>query len=105
MLTVKQTFIVNAAFAGGPSIHILATLYHPDYVILQWHGTLMTFAMVDFAALFNVFAARRIPVFEGIVLVFHIVGFFAVMIPLWVLAPKVPHGQVWSSEAFANYGG
>lgn len=65
----------------------------------------MTFAIAGLAALFNIFLAKRIPVFEGIVLVFHIVGFFAVMIPLWVLAPKTPHSQVWGQEAFANYGG
>lgn len=65
----------------------------------------MTFAIAGLAALFNIFAARRLPVFEGIVLVFHVVGFFAVMIPLWVLAPKVSHSEVWGKEAFANYGG
>ena len=65
----------------------------------------MTLAIATVAVSFNIFAARRIPIFEGIVLVFHIVGFFAVMIPLWVLAPKVPSSQVWGKEAFANYGG
>lgn len=26
----------------------------------------------------------------------HIFGFFAIMIPLWVLAPKTPHEEVWT---------
>ena len=65
----------------------------------------MTLLIAIIGMLFNVFAAKRIPLFEGIVLVFHIIGFFATMIPLWVLAPKVPSSQVWGPEAFANYGG
>lgn len=65
----------------------------------------MTLAIAILAVSFNIFAARRIPIFEGIVLIFHVVGFFAVMIPLWVLAPKVPSSQVWGPEAFADNGG
>lgn len=41
-----QAFIANASFAAGQGILILVTLYHPDYVILQWYCrpllTLMT---------------------------------------------------------------
>ena len=29
-------------------------------------------------------------------LVLHILGFFAILIPLWVLAPKAPSSEVWS---------
>ena len=65
----------------------------------------MAFALAALGAFCNVFLARRIPLMEGVVLIFHVVGFFAVMIPLWVLAPMVPHSQVWGAEAFANYGG
>ena len=78
---------------------------HAELTTIHRHGTLMTFAVAGMGFAFNVFAARRIPIFEGIVLVFHVVGFFAVMIPLWVLAPKVDSSQVWGKEAFANYGG
>ena len=36
---------------------------------------------------------------------FHIIGFFAAMVPLWVLAPTVPSRLVWGMEGFANFGG
>lgn len=37
MLTFTEAFIANASFAAGQSILIVVTLYHPDYVILQWY--------------------------------------------------------------------
>jgi hypothetical protein len=43
--------------------------------------------------------------FEGIVLFAHLLGFFCVMIPLWVLAPKVPLSQVFGAPGFADNGG
>lgn len=38
----------------------------------------MTIAVAAFSALFNIVLAKRLPMFEGIVLLFHILGFFAV---------------------------
>lgn len=43
--------------------------------------------------------------FEGIVLFAHLLGFFCVLIPLWVLAPKVPLSEVFGAPGFADYGG
>ena len=43
--------------------------------------------------------------FERIVLFAHLLGFFCVMIPLWVLAPKVPLSQVFGAPGFADNGG
>ncbi|OWO97914.1 amino acid permease [Marssonina coronariae] len=40
-----------------------------------------------FGMVFNTFLVRRLPQVEGMVLVVHFLGFFAVLIPLWVLAP------------------
>ena len=40
---------------------------------------------------------------EGLVLIIHIVGFFAVLIPLWVLAPRNSTEMVF--KQFTNFGG
>ena len=40
---------------------------------------------------------------EGIVLIVHVCGFFGVLVPLWVLAPRNPSDAVFSQ--FTNYGG
>jgi choline transport protein len=64
-----------------------------------------TIAIAIFAAGFNIFLAKRLPMFEGIILFAHLLAFFCVLIPLWVLAPKVPLSEVFGAAGFADYGG
>lgn len=64
---------------------------------------IMTWVMALAAVSFNIFAAKHLPLFEGVILFFNIIGFFAVCIPLWVLAPKAPSSEVWGK--FYNGGG
>ena len=53
--------------------------------------------------LMNTYGAKHLPVLEGIVLIVHIFGFFCIIIPLWVLAPKAPASEVFGT--FENFGG
>jgi choline transport protein len=53
--------------------------------------------------LMNTYGAKHLPVLEGIVLIVHIFGFFCIIIPLWVLAPKAPAREVFGT--FDNFGG
>ena len=57
----------------------------------------MTILFGLLAVLFNMYGAKHLPLFEGIILLFNILGFFAVCIPLWVLSPKAPTHEVWFS--------
>jgi choline transport protein len=63
----------------------------------------MTIAVGVFSIAFNSFGAKHLPLFEGIMLVGFVVGFFAICIPLWVLAPKSPASEVFGK--FENFGG
>lgn len=63
----------------------------------------MTMAIVVFSMFFNTVGAKHLPLFESMILFLHIFGFFAVLIPLWVLAPKAPAKQVFTE--FSNFGG
>ena len=63
----------------------------------------MTIAVVLFSLLFNTVGAKHLPLFESMILFLHIFGFFAILIPLWVLAPKVPAKTVFTD--FQNFGG
>lgn len=49
---------------------------------------MLTIAIIVFCGLFNSFLADRLPLVEGLVLVLHVVGFFAILIPLWIFAPR-----------------
>lgn len=63
----------------------------------------MTMAVGAFAISFNSFGAKHLPLFEGLILVAFVIGFFAICIPLWVLAPKASASDVFGK--FENFGG
>jgi choline transport protein len=62
------------------------------------------------AVAFNTLLARRLPIFEGILVFCHIFGIF-IFIPLWILSPKAEAGSPlvefynpagWSSNGLAT---
>lgn len=93
----------SIAFIAGTLIQGLIVLNNPDYIFKRWHGTLLVIAITAFSIFFNTFLAKRLPMVEGLVLIVHILGFFAVLIPLWVLAPRNPTEMVFKD--FTNFGG
>src|SRR5207247_61943 len=60
-------------------------------------------AITTFAILFNTFLAKKLPLVEALILVIHVVGLFAIVIPLWVLAPRSSAKAVFTE--FNNGGG
>lgn len=97
-----QVFLASVAFMVGGIIQGLIALNYPDYEFDRWHATLLTIAIMTFAVIFNTILAVRLPLVEGVILMLHIAGFFAVFIPLWVLSPRA-HPDVLLS--FTNNGG
>lgn len=67
-----------------------------SYEAKRWQATLLIFASVIGIALFNVFAAKRLPLAEGIFVTCHFLTFFPVIIVLLVLAPKSPASEVFT---------
>jgi hypothetical protein len=51
----------------------------------------MTMAVVAFSVILNTIGAKYLPIFEIMILILHVSGFVAVLVSLWVLAPKVNH--------------
>lgn len=86
------------AYVGGTIIQGLIILNNPDYVPKPWHGVLLTWCLLTFSLIFNTWFAAQLPLVEGIILVLHILGFFAILVPLWALAdmPK-PASEVFFS--------
>lgn len=87
----------------GTIIQGLVILNNPSYEAKPWHGTLIIFAVLTFCYIFNAFLASKLPLLEGIVVVIHIAGFFAILIVLWVLADTTPASEVFTT--FNNGGG
>ena len=84
-----QGAIVAIAFWAGTIVQGLLVLNYPDsYTFERWHGTLLTIAFSVFSILFNTILASKLPLLEIVILVLHVFGIFAIIIPLLVLAPK-----------------
>lgn len=92
-----QAGVASTAFLSGTMIQGLIVLWRPEYVAERWQGTLLTIAMALISTFFNTYGARQLPLLEGLVLCLHVFGFFAILIPLWVLAPKQSAKQVFTS--------
>jgi choline transport protein len=87
----------------GTTIQGLIALNVQDYVWHAWHGTLLSIAAIFFSIVFNTSLAVKLPLIEGVVLVLHLAGLFAIIIPLWVMAPRAnAHDALL---VFTNFGG
>lgn len=98
-----QIGLASLAFIVGTVIQGLIALNDQSYTPERWHGTLLVIAVTAFCIIFNWFLASKLPLVEGLVLVVHILGFFAVLISLWVLSPRAPAPEVFGT--ITNLGG
>lgn len=78
-------------------IGVIAINYPDSYEPQQWHGTLFVIAVAVLAVVFNTFLAQKLPLLEGFILITHVFGFFGILIPLWVLAPRRTAANVFGS--------
>ena len=99
-----QAILAGGGYFGGALIVALIQLNHDDYVPELWHGTLLFWAIVIIAVLINTGATSVLPKIETAILILHIAGFFAVLIPVVHLAPnKASAHDVFTQ--FSNSGG
>ncbi len=97
-------------YIAGSMIQGLIVLDYPDYVFNPLHGTLLSWAAVVVGVLTNAVANSALPLIEGLILIIHILGFFAILIPFVYMAPHTPTSDVintvlnegnWSTQALS----
>ncbi|OJJ40723.1 hypothetical protein ASPWEDRAFT_99221 [Aspergillus wentii DTO 134E9] len=93
----------SSAYLSSSQIQGLIVLDHSSYVAQPWHTLLLYWAVTAFTVFVNVFASSLLPKFEGLVLVIHIIGFFAILIPLVYLGERNSAKEVFTT--FSNGGG
>ena len=98
-----QGSVCGTAFLAGTIIQGLAILNDATYSPQPYQGTLLVWAVMVFCVFFNIFLAKRLPFVEGVLLIIYVIGFFVIIIPLWVLAPRSPASEVFTT--FNNEGG
>jgi amino acid transporter len=102
-----QAGTASGSFLTGTIIQALIAINNADYqptdLEWRWQGTLLVFAMVLVLFTANIWGAKSLPLLQNILFVVHVFGFFAVIIVLWVLAPRNTASVVFTQ--FYNGGG
>lgn len=83
-----QALVASGAFLCATLIQALIILNHPSYNFQAWHATLIFWAVLFVAVLVNTVVSSMLPKIEGLILILHVLGFFAVLIPLVYMSPS-----------------
>lgn len=84
-------------------IQALATQNNPSFSPTRWQGTLIYWAVLIFCVCVNTVLSKLLPAIEVMVLILHVMGFFAVLIPLVSLSPTRNSTDIF--KTFLNEGG
>ena len=103
LIYLQLSGIAGVCFFTAELIEALIILNNPTFVPQPYHATLLIIAVAAFSIFFNTFLAKKLPLVEAILLLIHICGFFAILIPLWTLAPRANAKDVFTN--FNNGGG
>jgi choline transport protein len=80
--------LASSVFVVTTLIEVMIEVVTPDFGFPNWQYTLIMLAVLVFTIFCNTWGARVLPMLETVSLVGHLAGFFVVIIPLWVMAPK-----------------
>ncbi|KAK8092543.1 hypothetical protein PG999_014742 [Apiospora kogelbergensis] len=100
-----QTGCASSAYISGGQIQGLIALNYENYQPQGWHTTLLAIAIATFSVFFNAALARKLPLVEAGLLSIHVLGFVAIMVVLWVLAPRTPASEVFTNFNDGNHWG
>jgi amino acid transporter len=103
LIYLQLNGIAGVCFFTAGLIEALIILSNPTYLPHPYHSTLLIIAVAAFSVFINTFPAKNLPFVEAILLLIHVCGFFAILIPLWTLAPRDNAKGVFST--FNNGGG
>ena len=83
-----SSLVIGMVKLANPEAHV-GELWHVTLIMMLW-----LFLMIGF----NIFLAQHLPLAEGLVLVLHVLGFFAFLILFWTMAERSP-----GKEAFTTF--
>ncbi|KAB8203427.1 amino acid/polyamine transporter I [Aspergillus parasiticus] len=97
-----QATYATVCYMGGNYIETLVTLTNPSYQPKIWRQVLISYAIALFGFIINIAGGKVLPRFEGAILILHILGFFAILIPIVYMANHNTAEQVFTQ--FLNEG-
>ena len=97
-----QAFVASVGFLNGTMTQGLIILTDATYVPKPWHSVFLYWGIILFGVLVNTVVSSWLPKFEALILILHILGFFAVLLPLVILGPHAQPSEVFGT--FINSG-
>lgn len=91
-----QTALVSTSYSVALAVQGMIALNDSSYAVPAWHGVLLTVGTVLLTIVFNTVLLRRLPSFEGGMLVIHVFAFIAIFTVMWVMGDRVPIKQVFT---------
>ncbi|KAK4229729.1 GABA permease-like protein [Podospora fimiseda] len=82
-----QAGTASGPFLVGTLIQGSVVLGRSEYVPENWHGTLIVIGVTVVVWAGNVYCGRWMPLFQNIMLGFHVFGFVVLVSVFWVLSP------------------
>jgi choline transport protein len=82
-----QAAASTGTYLAGTTIQALLALNIPGYEAPRWQATLIMYAFLLLTIFVNTVLVQLLPGFEKLILVLHVIGFFAVFIPVVHFAP------------------
>ena len=97
-----QATLASVYYLAGAQIQGLITLTNSDYSSHPWQTVLLFWASMVFTIFMNTIVGKFLPKFEGSILIIHILGFFAILLPLVILGSHQDASEVFGT--FLNDG-
>lgn len=98
-----QGSVASALYLAGSMMQALIILTHGEtYTPERYQAMLLFWAAVVFCVFINAWVSSLLAKFEGLILILHIVGFFAILIPVVYLSPKGDAYTIFTT--FENHG-
>ena len=93
-----QAIVASGGYLCSSLIKGLVIMNHSTFKMKPWQSTLIYWASIFFAILVNTVISHLLPKIESFILILHILGFFAILVPLVYYAP---HGN--ASDVFTLF--
>ncbi|KHN94793.1 choline transport protein [Metarhizium album ARSEF 1941] len=109
-----QGACASVGFLTGTMIQGLVIFTIPSYEPQPYQGTLLLWIVVFLAVLCNTVLSAHLPKLEGMLLIVHILGFFAIIIPLGIFGTHgdastvfttFHNGGNWSTQVLSSFVG
>lgn len=98
-----QSAVAGVGFLNASLIQGISALNNTSYSPTPWQATLMFWAVVLVAVFVNTVVSSLLPKVEGLALILHVLGFFAILIPLVSMGLRGDATDVFT--VFVNGGG